>query len=112
MPQTGRLQKERKPLVRYGFKDMMTYASNIGHDDIVADALMNEPSMYSESVEREEKGHRTTTIYMKKWNLLMMKIRPSDARGFTRRRKELLVQVDQSFRFLIINAIWRNHCTS
>jgi hypothetical protein len=55
-PQTGKLQKERKPPVRYGFEDMTTYAStsDSGRDDMVAYALLNESLELMEGLESSQ----------------------------------------------------------
>lgn len=56
MPQIGRSQRSRKLPIRYGFKDMTTYASTLesGRDDMDAYALTVEPSTFPKPVQRRE----------------------------------------------------------
>lgn len=58
MSQTGRLQREMKPLVRYNFVDMTAYVSTSdnGRDGMVRYALAVEQSTSQELVERQESG--------------------------------------------------------
>ncbi|XXG82896.1 hypothetical protein AAC387_Pa10g0773 [Persea americana] len=56
MPQMGRLQRERKPPVRYGFEDMTTYAStsDSGRDDMISYALTTESLELMEGLESSQ----------------------------------------------------------
>ena len=58
MLQTGRLPRERKPLVKYGFEDMMTYSltSDSGRGKMVAYALTTESLDLLEGLESSQQA--------------------------------------------------------